>query len=144
MTRWLMPWFSHDELDKFFDEPFMTRGHSWMNAPVVDVYEKGDSVVIQFEVPGVEEKDLDVEITDKLVIVKGEVKEKKEIKDKKYYRMESRMGSFTRQVAWPTVVDYKKAVAEMEDGVLSVVAPKIGMEKKSTKLKVKKIGKKDK
>lgn len=144
MARWLTPWFSHDEIDRFFDEPLFHSRGGFLTSPTTDVYEKDGQVVIQFEVPGVDEKDLDVEINDKMVIVKGEVRDKKEVKDKKYYRMESRMGSFSRQVVWPVLVDYKKAVAEMEDGVLRVVAPKLRKEKVATKLKVKKIQNKKK
>lgn len=139
MARWIAPWFSmDDELDHFFGDPFQGN-NKWMTCPVVDVYEKDGKIIVKFELPGVHEDDIDVEITDKVVLVKGETKDKKEVKDKKYYRMESKMSSFSRQIAWPATVDYKKAEALMHDGILEISAPKVEQEKLTTKLKVKKI-----
>lgn len=139
MTRWLVPWFNDDEMDKFLDEPFFgSKGLTW---PVTDVYEKEGKVFMEFELPGFDEEDLDVQITDKMVMVKGESKEKKEHKDKKYYRMESRTQSISRQMYWPVMIKENTAQAELKDGVLKIWADKVE-EKKAKKLTVKKVGKK--
>jgi len=139
MARWMVPWFSmEDEFNKFFDEPLTSANKNWMVCPVADVFEKDGKVIVRFELPGVKEDEVDVEIGEKYVEIKGESKEKKEVKDKKYYRMESRMNSFSRRVPVPPI-DAKKAEAIMKDGVLEISAPKIEAEKLTTKLKVKKL-----
>ncbi|HPH79029.1 MAG TPA: Hsp20/alpha crystallin family protein [bacterium] len=140
MSKWLIPW-GNDDLESWFDEPFFGRKHTMMGGPIVNIFEKDGKVVMEFELPGVDEKNLEVEITDKMVMVRGHSKEEKEEKNKKYYRMESRMSSFSRQIAWPEMVKESTAVAELKDGVLTVSAEKM-VEKKATKLLVKKIGKK--
>lgn len=142
MSKWLVPWMSSDEIDHFFDDPFFATSGKSMSIPRADVYEKEGKVVMEFDMPGVNEADIDVEITDKMVMVKGECKDKKEVKDKKFYRMESKMSSFSRQIAWPVPVEYEKAEAHLEDGVLKVMAKKITEEKKVNKIKVKRIEKK--
>lgn len=133
---------SSNELDDWFDDPFFTTSGKSLSIPKVDVYEKDGKVVMEFDMPGVNEDDIDVEITDKAVMIKGECKDKKEVKDKKFYRMESKMSSFSRQIAWPVPVDYDQAEAELQDGVLKVMAKKVEPEKKVNKIKVKKIEKK--
>ncbi|MFZ5392233.1 MAG: Hsp20/alpha crystallin family protein [Patescibacteria group bacterium] len=139
MARWMVPWFSMDEeLNKFFDDPFSGSGKNWMTCPAADVFEKDGKVFVRFDLPGVKEDEVDVEIGEKYVEIKGESKEKKEVKDKKYYRLESRMSSFSRRVPVPSM-DAKKAEAVMKDGVLEIRAPKIEAEKLTTKLKVKKL-----
>ena len=139
MARWMVPWFNNDEIDRLFEEPFF--GAKGMTFPMTDVYEKDGKVFMEFELPGFDEKDLDVSITDKMVIVRGESSEKKEQKDKKYYRMESRSQSVSRQMYWPVLIRESTAQAELKDGVLKVWADKTE-EKKAKKLTVKKVGKK--
>lgn len=141
MSKWLMPWMGPDELDRFFDDPFFSGMTKGLSMPRTDVYEKDGRIVMEFDMPGVNEDDIDVEITDKVVMVKGECKDKKEVKDKKFYRMESKMSSFSRQIAWPVPVEYEKAEAVLQDGVLKVSAKKLVEEKKINKIKVKKLGK---
>lgn len=142
MAKWMTPWFETDDLDDFWNDSWLKKNGNLIGVPLVDVYEKDGKMIAQFEVPGVDEKDIDVEITDKTVTVKGRVDEKKEIKEKKYYKMESKMTSFSRCVAWPVLVDSANAEATIQDGVLKIVAPKSSKEKSATKLKVKKVANK--
>ncbi|MGA8727334.1 MAG: Hsp20/alpha crystallin family protein, partial [Terracidiphilus sp.] len=73
--------------------------------PAVDVYEDPQKVVLKLEVPGVEEKDLDVRVEDHTLTVKGERKFEKEEKEENFHRIERRYGSFYRAFTLPPTVD---------------------------------------
>ena len=76
--------------------------------PAVDIYEDDKKVVLKLEVPGIEEKDLDVSVENNTLTVKGERKFEKEKKEEKLHRIERRYGSFFRAFTLPTTVDTEK------------------------------------
>lgn len=97
-----------------------TRG----GAPALDVRDEGDTIVIEADLPGCEEKDVDVTLADGILTIKGEKKsERKEEKDN-YYMNERSYGSFQRSIALPDTIDEEKVAAEFDKGVLKIVAPK--------------------
>ena len=73
--------------------------------PAVDVYEDDKKVVLKLEVPGIEEKDLDVRVENHTLTVKGERKFEKEEKEENFHRIERRYGSFYRAFTLPSTVD---------------------------------------
>lgn len=89
-------------------------------APPVDVYEDEHNVTLKIEVPGIDEKDIDVRIENNTLTVHGERKFEKEEKEENYRRVESRYGSFTRTFTLPTTVDSEKVEANYDKGVLKV------------------------
>jgi len=89
-------------------------------APPVDVYEDEHNVVLKIEVPGIEEKDIDVRIENNTLTVHGERKFEKEEKEENYRRVERQYGSFTRTFALPTTVDAEKVQANYDKGVLRI------------------------
>jgi HSP20 family protein len=93
-------------------------------APPVDIFEKGDALVIRAEMPGVDRSDIDVRIENGVLMLKGERKHEEEIHDKNAYRMERVYGSFARSFSLPTTVDASKISARLKDGVLELVLPK--------------------
>ena len=89
-------------------------------APAVDVYEDEHNVTLKIEVPGIDEKDIDVRIENNMLTVHGERKIEKEEKEENYRRIERQYGSFTRTFTLPTTVDTESVSANYEKGVLKV------------------------
>jgi HSP20 family protein len=88
--------------------------------PAVDVYEDDKKVVLKLEVPGIEEKDLDVRVEDHTLTVKGERKFEQEEKEENFHRIERRFGSFYRAFTLPSTVDTETVDAKYEAGVLKL------------------------
>ena len=88
--------------------------------PAVDVYEDEKKVVLKLEVPGIEEKDLDVSVENHTLTVKGERKFEKEEKEENFHRIERRYGSFYRAFSLPTTVDTENIAAKYDAGVLKL------------------------
>jgi HSP20 family protein len=88
--------------------------------PAVDVYEDEKKVVLKLEVPGIEEKDLDVSVENHTLTVKGERKFEKEEKEENFHRIERRYGSFYRAFSLPSTVDTENIAAKYEAGVLKL------------------------
>ena len=93
-------------------------------APPVDVYEDEHNVTLKIEVPGIDEKDIDVRIENNTLTVHGERKFEQEEKEENYRRVERQYGSFTRTFTLPTTVDGEKVSANYDKGVLKVTLPK--------------------
>ena len=105
-------------------EPGWRRGNGWEKMPAVDVVEKDNAYEISAELPGMDEKDIEVTVSNGIVTVKGEKKETKEEKQKDYYVSERHFGSFARSFRVPEDVDTNKIEAKFEKGVLAVTLPK--------------------
>jgi HSP20 family protein len=88
--------------------------------PPVDVYEDAQKIVLKLEVPGIEEKDLDIRVENNTLTVKGERKFEKEEKEENFQRIEHRYGSFYRAFTLPTTVDTEHIQANYNAGVLKV------------------------
>jgi len=88
--------------------------------PPVDIYEDAQKVVLKLEVPGIEEKDLDVRVEDHTLTVKGERKFEKEEKEENFHRIERRYGSFYRAFTLPTTVETENVKASYNAGVLKL------------------------
>ncbi len=87
--------------------------------------------------PGVEKKDIKVEVVDNRITISGERKSKKEVKEKGYYRSESSYGKFECSFTLPEGVDGENVKASCEDGVLEVTLPKLVADKKKKSKQVK-------
>lgn len=92
--------------------------------PTTDVFARGKDLVVRLELPGIDpEKDMSVTVEAGELVIRGERKQKEEVKEEHYYRMEASYGAFERQIAVPEGIDENKIVAEYRDGVLEVVVP---------------------
>ena len=116
--------------DNFFGDlaPARRRSESeWTTAvfsPRIDVSETDQEIRVAAELPGMDEKDITVEMDDEAITIRGERKEEKEDKGKNWYRREQSYGSFHRIVPLPSSVEGAKAQAKFKKGVLTVTAPK--------------------
>jgi len=103
--------------------------------PAMDVYEKNGNLVLKAELAGISPDDVEITIEEGHLIVKGEKKAEKEVKEKDYYRMERSYGSFYRTMTLPEGVKPEQIHATFKDGVLEISVPK-PVEKKSEGTKI--------
>ena len=88
--------------------------------PAVDVYEDEHSIQLKLEVPGIDEKDLDIKVENNVLSVSGERKLEKEEKEENFHRVERRYGSFTRSFTLPSTVSTDDIQADYDHGVLKI------------------------
>jgi HSP20 family protein len=104
-------------------------------SPAVDIYETENELVLTAELPGVEEKDVEIKIEDNTLSLKGERKFERETKEENYHRIERAYGSFFRSFSLPNYIDQEKISADYENGLLRVHMPKKA-EMKPRKVKI--------
>src|SRR6266700_4233183 len=104
-------------------------------APPVDIYEDEHNIILKIEVPGIDEKDIDVSIQNNTLTVHGERKLEKEEKEENFRRVERQYGSFTRSFTLPSSVDPGQVSAHCDKGVLKINLAK-RVEAKPTQIKV--------
>jgi HSP20 family protein len=104
-------------------------------APPVDIYEDEHNIILKIEVPGIDEKDIDVRIQNNTLTVQGDRKIEKEEKEENFRRVERQYGSFTRSFTLPSSVDPGQVSARCDKGVLKINLGKKA-EAKPTQIKV--------
>ncbi|MGI9405897.1 MAG: Hsp20/alpha crystallin family protein [Hyphomicrobiaceae bacterium] len=116
-----------DEFKKGFHLPTLTGGNGNSTphfSPRVDVTETDKAIEISADLPGVDEKDIDVTVADNVLTIKGEKKTEKEDKTKDYHLIERSYGAFHRAIPLGFDVDDKKVDAKYDHGVLKITLPK--------------------
>jgi len=98
------------------DNPLTTASF----VPAVDIYEDAKKVVLKLEVPGMEEKDLDIRVENNTLTVKGERKFEKDEKEENFHRIERRYGTFYRSFTLPSTVDTEHVQASYNAGILKL------------------------
>jgi HSP20 family protein len=131
-----------NRINRFFHELYSPQGHEeWLNntsfAPPVDVYEDEHNVILKLEVPGADEKDLDVHIEGNTLTVQGQRQIEKNEKEENFRRIERQFGSFTRSFTLPPTVDPGQVNANYDKGVLKIsLAKKAEAKPKQIKVQV--------
>ena len=138
----LKPWSGHplgsfrkemdDLIDNFFDRPFgeWPRFESSLDlpkgavSPAIDVSENDDAITLTAELPGMAEDDIELDIKDGMLTLKGEKKLERDEKKDDTHIMERQYGSFRRSMSVPERVDLEKIKADFDKGVLTVAMPK--------------------
>ena len=111
--------------DDFMDfGPFAFGSSLTRFSPQLDVSETDREFQIAAELPGMDEKDVEVSVSNSLLTLRGEKKNEREDKRKDYYRMERSYGMFERRIPIPEGVDLNKVEASFRKGVLTVTLPK--------------------
>ncbi|MCF7821717.1 MAG: Hsp20/alpha crystallin family protein [Mariprofundaceae bacterium] len=128
LMRWT-PWHELEsmnrQLGRLLDDPHsaeVTETSSWM--PSVDIRETEDALVVQAELPGIDKKDVKLEIKDGVLTISGERRYEKDVKEENVHRIERSYGSFARSFSLPSNIEADKVNAEMKEGVLHVRLPK--------------------
>jgi len=118
-----------EKMNRLFEDAFTSRGEekdlvssAW--TPAVDIFETENELILTAEVPGIDEKDIEIKIEDNTLSLKGERKFEKETKEENYHRIERAYGSFYRSFTLPNYIDQDKIHAEHENGVLRITMPK--------------------
>jgi HSP20 family protein len=127
----LVKWDPFREFTTFSDRMGNFFGKNWEGPmsttrwnPNVDIFENDDDVIVKAELPGLTAKDIEVNLENNVLTLKGERKFEKETKEENYHRIEREYGSFSRAFSLPVAVNGEKVTAEYKDGVLKIVLPK--------------------
>lgn len=110
------------DLDKVFAD--LRKGSAAGFAPSIDMYEKGNNVIVEAELPGIDPEKVDISVEDDVLTIQGKTEKKSEVEEKNYYRKEMHAGSFYRSILLPAHVQGDKAEADFEEGVLKITIPK--------------------
>jgi HSP20 family protein len=127
-----------NEMNQLFDQLSGEEG-GWMQglryAPSIEMEETDNEIILKLETPGMEAKDLDIDVTDDTVTIRGERKTESKTEEKNLIRSEFHYGKFERRVQLPAPVKNTEAKAEYKDGLLRLVIPKAeATEKKAVKV----------
>lgn len=123
-------------LDEFFKNDWTTPFEETHWSFKLDLEETDKAYLVKVDLPGVDEKDIHVELNDNILTISGSRNEKREEKNTHYHRIERFSGSFCRSIELPREVDANKAKAEYKNGVLRIELPK-NAESKTKKIDVK-------
>lgn len=133
LVKWT-PWREmatiHNRVSRLFEDPFLRT--SWFDDglaltnwnPVIDIYDNDDTVVIKAELPGMDKKDISIDLKDGVLTLKGERSYDNEVKEENYHRKERAYGKFHRSFRLPENVDVDKIKADYKDGILKIDIPK--------------------
>jgi HSP20 family protein len=142
LSRW------ERDMERMMEDFFGRRTRPWwperwfrteemeLAAPAVDLYEEKDDIVVKAELPGMDKDNIEVNLTDHTLTIKGEKKKEEEVKEENYYRSERSYGSFLRTLELPKGVHTDKVKASFKNGILEVRLPKTE-EAKAKEVKVK-------
>lgn len=120
------------EMNRLFEDFLPTaprRNGGYAFVPAVELQETPEAINLKLEVPGLEAKDLDVQVTAESVVVSGERKSETQTEEKGMFRSEFQYGKFQRLIPMPARIDNQNVKAEYKDGVLTLTLPKVQDEK---------------
>jgi HSP20 family protein len=115
-----------DLFERFLGGSPLTRwaGDGHGSAPAIDMIDRKDEIVVHADLPGLDEKDIEITVDDGQLSIRGERKEEHETKEEGVYRCERWAGAFCRNLALPPGVDADKIQATFKKGVLEIHLPK--------------------
>ena len=127
ITRWERPRAAlslQDEVNRLFEDTFARdrQGHADLTtwAPAVDIYETENELVVQADLPDLQDKDIDVRVENNTLTIRGERKFEKDVNEENYLRIERAYGSFARSFTLPNTINAEAIRAEYRNGVLTV------------------------
>lgn len=128
IDKW-MPLRELDSMERRMRRLFKDAGFAPPLLPAADVYETADEFVVELEVPGYAEKELDIEVSDHTLTIKGEQAKAKQEKEKDFRLHERLEFEFERRFALPSEADTARLKATFDKGVLKIEAPKVATAK---------------
>ena len=137
------------DMERMMDDFFGKRSRPWrpqrwslpavlgISAPAVDLYEDKDDIVVKAELPGINKENIELNLTNNILTIKGEKKKGEEVKEENYYKCERSYSSFLRTLELPKGIHAEKVKAAFKNGILEVRLPKTEeAKKKEIKVKV--------
>ncbi len=135
------------QMDRLFEDMLSTGDNNWMGlhnmggmwTPAVEIKEQEKELILKAEIPGIDVKDLDVEVAEDRVTISGEheSEESTEDKDKNYFHSEFHYGKFQRVIPLPVAIKTDEIKSDFTKGVLTLTLPKVeDAPKKSVKVKL--------
>jgi len=115
------------EINALFQDDFFPASAGLFDrsySPAIDVVEEDERYLVSCEVPGLSESDMDVQLADNVLTIKGTKKEKEEDSDKRWFKRETWYGSFQRTIPLPAGIENEKIEAVLEHGILVLTLPK--------------------
>jgi HSP20 family protein len=119
-----------DRMNRLFDDsvrglrPGEEALGSAIWSPAVDIYETDNEVILKAELPEINQKDIDIQVENNTLVLRGERKFEKETKRENFHRIERAYGNFARSFTLPSTIDQEKIRADYKDGILKIVMPK--------------------
>lgn len=125
-----MKWFKKNNIDSDEDSPetdaeLMSSGDDEEGQLALDVYQDKDNVIVKSTIAGVRPDGVDIGISDGVLTIRGERKQEEDVDEKDYFFQECYWGVFSRSVRLPVAVDSERAEADIKDGILTVILPKV-------------------
>lgn len=114
-----------DEMNRLFSRTLgegAAAGSAW--TPAVDIFDTAEAIVLKAELPGLTPDDIDIEVDDNVLTIKGERRFEDKVEEGRYYRLERAYGQFSRSVTLPQGVKADEISASFDQGVLEVRVPK--------------------
>ncbi len=124
----LIKWNSFSDLEKELKDSFKWNDRSIFQtgwSPTVDVSDDDNQYMLEAEMPGMDEEDIEISLEDKLLVISGEKLIKKENEGKRFSRIERSSGSFSRSFTLPTAVEANEISASFNKGILTITIPKV-------------------
>lgn len=125
-----------DKMNRLFNEFFARPGSyeeegivrgTW--SPAVDIYETDNDIVLKAELPGMSQEDIQLEIRENVLTLKGERKQERQVEESNYHRVERSYGTFQRMFTLPNAIQQDRVKARYKDGILEVTMPKAEVSK---------------
>jgi HSP20 family protein len=124
--------------DNFFEDNFPKDASSQSMAPLIDVYQENNEIIIKSQLPGINPEQVEISVDESYITISGENREEKEEKNKNFYHKEISYGNFRRTLPLPVKIIPNKAKANYSNGILTIRAPKnINNKSKTVKIKFK-------
>jgi HSP20 family protein len=114
------------QMDRMFDElASFNRDFTTTWTPAIELEDTDDNLILRAEIPGIEGKDLDVQVSKEAVSIAGETRHESRTEDRGYFRSEFRYGKFQRTIPLPVPVKNDQVKAEFKNGILTLTLPKV-------------------
>lgn len=132
-SPWNDVWNLHNRFNRIFGSRFaptrtLRENEDFVWRPAVDIYEEENGVALKAELPGIDKKDISIDVKDGVLTLSGERSVENETEEKNYYRRERTYGKFQRLFTLPEGVSAEEITADFKDGVLKVHLPKAKVE----------------
>jgi HSP20 family protein len=128
LVRYWQPWREIESFRRQFDQVFdtlaQTTGDTPTWTPAIELQDTGDAIALKAQLPGIDAKDVNIQVTKDAVVLSGERQTENKIEENGYFRSEFRYGKFQRVISLPVQIQNQEVKADYKDGILHLTLPK--------------------